>query len=241
MGNDEKKYSENELKLILEKQEIELRAKVKDYIDEKADEKAEIRALAIVEENKEISPEMRRFEESKKMIQYYIQGGALPADMTEPKMMMLKEFWGNLGLSLMECISWMAFIKWKPSVYWAVFISLLTRNNYKIKFIKKTAEECEVELEWPNWKAKWFFNKEMAVKAGIWKDVYLKYPERMLSYKAIREAQNFLCPEILWWVYLVEEAWEIPNKKSVSWWTEDLKKAQDILDNLTPNPKIENE
>jgi hypothetical protein len=37
----------------------------------------------------------------------------------------------------------------------------------------------------------------------------LKYPVRMLRYKAIRNAQNVLCPEIMWGAYLYEEASEI--------------------------------
>ena len=71
---EEKIFTEKEVKLMLEKQEIELRAKVKDYIEDKATEKAEIRALTIAENYKELSTEMKKFQQDKEMIQYYIQG-----------------------------------------------------------------------------------------------------------------------------------------------------------------------
>lgn len=241
-------YNQEQLDKKLEDQKKELLEKTKDFINEKSEEiakwKAKKIALVLANEYKELSPEMKKFEDNKKMVQYYVEWWALPSDMNEQKMMMLKEFWAWMWLSLMECISWMAFINWRPAVYWSVYLWLLTKNKYKITFIKKTPEEVEVELEWPNWKQKWYFSKEMAQAAWIWKNVYLKYPTRMLSYKAIREAQNFLCPEILWWVILLEEADEYPEVKQIE--TEEQKeekaeqKQKDLQEkykNLNPNKK----
>ena len=36
----------------------------------------------------------------------------------------------------------------------------------------------------------------------------------MLRYKAIRNAQNILCPEIMWWAYLYEEAQEVQSQEA---------------------------
>ena len=58
----------------------------------------------------------------------------------------------------------------------------------------------------------------------------------MLRYKAIRNAQNILCPEIMWWAYLVDESEEIQNIKS-TWWESELAEAQRVLANIIPNQK----
>lgn len=207
----EKTYSQVEVDKLLEAQKENLKEETKDWVNNKAKEIAEGKAIVLAEDYKELSPEMKSFEDSKKMIQYYIEGWALPSDMNEQKMMMLKWFWDTMWLSLMECINWMAFINGRPTIYGSVFLGLLVKNKYKITFLTKTEVEVEVEIEWPNGKQKWYFSEEMAKTAWIWKNVYLKYPIRMLSYKAIREAQNFLCPEILWGVVLAEEVNEYPN------------------------------
>lgn len=221
----EKMYTQKELDALLDLQKDELKEKSKDWVREKAEEIAKSQALVLAEEYKELSPMMKKFEEDKKVIQYYIAWWALPADMNEQKMMMLKNFWEALGLSLMECITWMCFINGRPALYGSVYISMLTRNWYKIEFLEKTAEKVKVKLTWPNWEQEWYFDKKMAESAWIWKNVYLKYPTRMLSYKAIRDAQNFLCPDILGWVPLVEEADEIPAVNPANTSSDDIKNS----------------
>lgn len=216
----EKSYTQKEVDEMLQKQKEELRKETVWFIAEKsaeiAEKKAESLALVKAEEYKELSPTMKKFQEEKEMVQYYANWGALPSDLNEAKLMMMKELAKPLWLWLMECISWMAFINWKPTIYGSVYLSLLTKKWINIEFLEKTSEKCKVKLTNENWKSmEWYFDKTMAVRAGIWKNVYLKYPETMLSYKAIREAQKFLCPEILGWMNLVEEEQEILDNKPI--------------------------
>ena len=213
MENTEKMYSQKELDDILEQERKRLREEAVSYIAEKsteiAEKKANIMALQIAERQKELSIEERLFEQDKQQIQFYIEQQALPTDMTLWKMMMNRQLWRELWLSLIQTINWVAYVRGKPTIYWETYLSLITKNWYKINVLKENEEEVEVELVWKNWSQKWKATKKEAEKAWVWKDVYLKYPVRMLRYKAIRNAQNVLCPEIMWGAYLYEEASEI--------------------------------
>lgn len=230
--NIKKTYSEEEVQALLEEKEKELKSKALAWVEEKAQEKAEIRAIAIAEGYRELSAEEKRFEQDKKQLEFYIQEWALPQDLTLWKMMMNRQLWRELGLSLIQTINWIAFVNWRPAVYWETYLSLITKNWYKINVIEETEEKVEIELEGPNWKQKWSFTKDEAIKAWLWKNVYLKYPIRMLRYKAIRNAQNILCPEIMWWAYLVEEEKEIINEVQ-TWSEEEKQKASEILEKIT--------
>lgn len=233
-----KTYSEEEVKELLEKQKDELRKETVSFISEKsleiAEKKAEVMAIEIAEKNRELSYEEKKFEQDKKELQFYIKEGALPADMTLGKMMINRQLGRELWLTLIQTINWIAFVNWKPSVYWETFLSLIVKHWYKINVLQETEEFVEVELEWPNWKQKWSFSKKEAELAWLWKNVYLKYPKRMLRYKAIRNAQNILCPEIMWWAYLVDETHEVTNV-TTTWWEEELNEAQRVLANIIPN------
>ena len=208
--NTKKTYSDEEVQALLEEKEKELKSKALAWVEEKAQEKAEIRAVAIAEEYRELSAEEKRFEQDKKQLQFYIEEWALPQDMTLWKMMMNRQLGRELWLSLIQTINWIAFVNWRPAVYWETYLSLITKNWYKINVIEETEEKVEVELVWPNWAQKWSFTKKEAEKLWVLsKWVWAKYPIRMMRYKAIRNAQNVLCPEILGWAYLAEEAREI--------------------------------
>lgn len=246
---DTKKYSEKELNDLLElnkeqlieeevekrlaeaKQEFEeekkkLREESVEFLQKKSEELAEKKALVIAEKYKELSPRMREFREQKEIVEFYVSWNALPIDMTAPKMLVMLEAWKALWLTFMECMTWMAFIKWRLTIFWPVYLSIISRAWYKIKFLNKDAKKVEVKLSWPNWEMSWEYTQEMAEKAGLWKDVYLKYPTRMLSYKAIREVQNFLCPEIMWGVILAEEINEYPTNHSNTTENELLEKLK---------------
>jgi len=220
-------FTKDEVETLLLERENQVKEKTKNWVLEKAEElaekRAESKALVIAEQYKWLSQEMKKFEEEKIMIEYYQKDWALPWDLTVWKALMLKQFGWSLWLSFMECITWMCFINWRPALYWSVYLSLLTRNGYKIEFLEKTTEKVKVRITWKNWSQEWYFDKKMAETAWIWKNVYLKYPETMLSYKAIRAAQKFLCPEILGWIPLVEEADEIPASNPVTTDSQDIK------------------
>lgn len=228
---NEKKYTEQEVKELLEKEKIELKEKAKKWADEKAQEIAESRAVIIAEEYRELSAEEKRFEQDKKQLQFYIEQWALPSDMTLGKMMMNRQLGRELWLSLIQTINGIAFVNGRPSVYGETYLSLITKAGYKINVISESEEKVEVELVWPNGTQKGSYTKEEAQKAWLWKNVYLKYPIRMLRYKAIRNAQNVLCPDILGGAYLYEEEQEIANV-TVIWWESEAERAKTYLNKI---------
>lgn len=213
-----KTFTQEEVNELLEKQKDELRKETVSFIAEKAEEiawkKANALAIQIAEDYKELTIEEKLFEQDRKQLRFYVEQWALPSDMNLGKMMMNRQLWRELWLSLIQTINWVAFVNWKPTIYWETYLSLITKRGYKINVIKENDTEVEIELDWPNWKQTWKFTKADAEKAWIRKNVYLKYPTRMLRYKAIRNAQNILCPEIMCWAYLYEEANEIPQQQT---------------------------
>lgn len=234
----EKTYSQEEVNELLERQKEDLRKETVTFISEKAmelaDKKAQSMALELAEQYKDLSLEERKFEQDKKQLQFYIEEWALPSDMTLGKLMIIRQLWREIWLNLIQCINWIAFVNWKPAVYGETYLSLITKNWYKINVIKETDDEVEIELVWPNGKQNGSFSKKDAELAWLRKNVYLKYPKRMLRYKAIRNAQNILCPEIMCWANLVDEANEIINV-TTTWWDEELNEAQRVLNNIIPN------
>lgn len=237
----EKKYSQEEVDELLNKQKEELRKETVVFIAEKsseiAEKKAQTMAIEIAEKYKWLTYEEKQFDQDKKQLEFFINEKAFPSDMTLWKMLMNRQLGRELGLNLIQTINWIAWVNWRPAVYGETYLSLITKKWYKINVVKETDEEVQIELEWPNWKAKWSFTKKEAELAWLWKNVYLKYPKRMLRYKAIRNAQNILCPEIMWWAYLVDESEEIQNIKS-TWWESEVAEAQRVLENIIiPNQK----
>lgn len=218
MENEQKTFTQEEVNKMLENQKEELRKETVWFIAEKssdiAEKKAKELALVIAEQYKDLSIEEKQFEQDKKQLEFYVQQWALPSDMTLWKMMINRQLWRELWLSLIQTINWIAFVNWRPSVYWETYLALITKNWYKINVLQEEDECVEIELDWPNGKQKWKFTKQDAEKAWLWKNVFLKHPKRMLRYKAIRNAQNILCPEIMWWAYLYEEAQEVQSQEA---------------------------
>lgn len=227
----EKKYTEAEYQSALEKEKEKMKETAKVWAEEKAQEVAKVRAIRIAEEYKKLSAEEQRFEQDKKQLQFYIEEWALPDDMTLWKMMMNRQLGRELWLSLIQTINGIAFVNGKPSVYGETYLSLIVKNGYRIHVISESDEKVEIELEWPNWKQKWSYTKAEAETAGIYRNVWLKYPKRMLRYKAIRNAQNVLCPDILGWAYLYEEEQEVANV-TVVWWEWEQQKAKKALEKM---------
>lgn len=235
----EKKYTQEQLDKKLEEQKVKLKSEVKDWVDEKATELSEVRAVTLANEYKEKSPRMKELEDDKQELQFYIDGWALPSDMTLAKMVMNRQLWKELWLSLIQTINGVAFVNGKPAVYGETYLSLITKAGYRIEVLEESNEKVEIELISPDWKhkQKWSYTKEEAKKAWQRKNVFLKYPKRMLRYKAIRNAQNVMCPHIMWGAYLVDEAEEIDNAIDVTnevvpeFHEEQMKELEDQIKN----------
>ena len=224
-------YTQAEVQELLEKQKQELKEQTKEFIDKKSEEIWEAKAIRLAEEYRELTLEEKQFHQDKKQIEFYVAEWALPEGMNLWKMMICRQLWRELGLSFMQTMNGIAFVNWKPSVYGETYLSLIVKNWYKINVLEENEEKVEIELDWPNGKQKWSFTKKEAEKLWILnKGVWSKYPVRMMRYKAIRNAQNVLCPEILGWAYLFDEAKEIEeeqekivNEEKIEEKVEDLK------------------
>ncbi len=212
-------YTALEVRGLLIQQQEDLKETAKEWVLEQAEllapKLAKSQAIVLADEYRELTPRLKDLENDKKELQFYIDDWAIPEDMTLGKMVMCRQLGKELWLSLIQTMNWIAFIHWKPAIYWETYLSLITKNKYKINVISESVEKVEVELDWPNWKQKGSFTQKEAETAWLWKGVYLKYPARMLRYRAIRNAQNVLCPEIMWGAYLVDEAEEIYHGKNL--------------------------
>lgn len=207
---NKKTYTEEEVAELLEKQKQELKEQTKEFIEKKSQEIWEAKWLRLAEEYRELTLEEKQFHQDKKQIEFYVSEWALPEGMNLWKMMICRQLGRELGLSFMQTMNWIAFVNGKPSVYGETYLSLIVKAGYKINVLEENEEKVEVELDWPNGKQKGSFTKKEAEKLWVLsKWVWAKYPVRMMRYKAIRNAQNVLCPEILGWAYLYDEAKEM--------------------------------
>ena len=189
---------------LIEEEKAQLRAKAEKWVEEKAQQKA----IVIANKEKELSLEIKTFNDQKMMINYYAEWGALPKNITEAQAMMMVQMWKQMNMTMFEALQGIWYINGKMIIYWEVMVWQLTKAGYKMKFLKSDEKICEVELSWPNWTITETFKIEQAQKAGWvkwfwpWKD----QPHLMLRYKAIRQGMKFLCPEVMSWLTTYEEA-----------------------------------
>ena len=166
----------------------------------------------------EVSDEFKKWREQKTMIGWYLEEKALPKDMTAGQAMMVIELGKNIGLNMMEAFQGIAFVNGRPSIWWEIAVSLMTKAGYKIEFIESTATKCKAKVSWPNGSMEDEFTLEEAKKAGWLQksfSVWHTNPKLMLRYKVISNIRKFLCPWVLGWLLLKEEVEvEIPEDKT---------------------------
>lgn len=142
---------------------------------------------------------------------------ALPNTITNGAQLMMVLLAGfEAGMSPMESINSYYIVNGKLTMWGDAVIRQLRRNTYTVKWIETTDKKAVVEIHKDGKLiGDGSFTIEQAATAGLaGKDVWKKYPEDQLRWKAISRAIRFHCPEVLGGVYITEDIKEdITNDK----------------------------
>lgn len=173
-----------------------------------------------------------------KMAQVLSQSGLLPSGLGTPQKVFVALEWGHeLQLSPMVAVNNIAVINGKPTLSADIMAAVVKRSpEYGgIEWVKQTEQEaeCKVKRILPNGQIEEStsrFTWQDAVKAGLAnRDVWKKYPRRMLKHRCQSYALRDMFPDLLAGIYTPEEM------ESVK---EEAKEPEVI--NVTPEP-VENE
>lgn len=173
-----------------------------------------------------------------KMAQVLSQSGLLPSGLDTPQKVFVALEWGHeLQLSPMVAVNNIAVINGKPTLSADIMAAVVKRSpEYGgIEWVKQTEQEaeCKVKRILPNGQTEEStsrFTWQDAVKAGLAnRDVWKKYPRRMLKHRCQSYALRDMFPDLLAGIYTPEEM------ESVK---EEAKEPEVI--NVTPEP-VENE
>ena len=199
----QKEYEEK-----LEKEKKELRVKAEKWSEDKANKKA----ITLFEEEKELSNSMKQFKDQKEQMTWLQEQWALPEWDTAGQIMMKIRIGSQLWLNEYQSITWLAFIKWKLAIWGKVFVGLITSAGYKISFDEWSNEKCTCTI------TKWeesmtdTYTIEDAKNAGLYPSnaysPWTKHTKKMLAYKVVNNIASFLCPHVIWWAIIADDARE---------------------------------
>ena len=154
------------------------------------------------------------FGEKYKMAQVLSQSGLIPQGLNTPEKVCVALQWGHeLGLSPMVAVNNVAVINGKPTLSADIMGAVVKRSpEYGgIEWIKNsdTEAECKITRILPNGKTESIvsrFTMEDATKAGLaGRDVWRKYPRRMLKHRCLSYGLKDMFPDLLAGLYTPEE------------------------------------
>ena len=154
------------------------------------------------------------FEQKYQMANVLVKSGLLPQGLNSPEKVCVALQWGHeLGLSPMVAVNNIAVINGKPTLSADIMAAVAKRSpEYGgIEWIKnsETEAECKITRILTNGKTESItshFTIEDAQKAGLTgKDVWRKYPKRMLKHRCLSYGLKDMFPDILAGLYTPEE------------------------------------
>lgn len=166
------------------------------------------------------------FEQKYQMAQVLSKSGLIPAGLNTPEKVCVALEWGHeLQLSPMVAVNNIAVINGKPTLSADLMGALVKRSpEYGgIEWIEQTEQkaECVITRILPNGKEEKYtssFTMEDARNAGLTgKDVWKKYPKRMLKHRCMAYGLRDVFPDLLAGLYEPEEMESIqPQEKNIT-------------------------
>lgn len=142
------------------------------------------------------------------MAQAFIQSGALPKSMENaPKVIMALQAGYEAGIKPIEALNSFYFVNGKISMYGDTAIRQVIRAGHKVEWGKCDGETATVTITRGDTGATMTntFTMTEAKKRGMVKDIWLKFPENMLKFKAFGMTARFLCPDALMGISIKED------------------------------------
>lgn len=151
------------------------------------------------------------------------KSGLIPSGLNTPEKVFVALQWGHeLGLSPMVAVNNVAVINGKPTLSADIMSAVVKRSpEYGgIKWIEMsdTKAECEITRILPNGEKevqRSCFTMDDAVKAGLaGRDVWKKYPRRMLKHRCLSYGLKDVFPDLLAGLYDPEEMESVQSEKT---------------------------
>ena len=129
-----------------------------------------------------------------------VKNHVAPKDITAPQYLMMIVAGNGMGMTdLYQINASLYIVNGRIALWWSEVLARAKRAGYRIAYPEKNAKKVTVELcSKDGDKHTESFDIERATLAGLaGKDIWRKYPEEMLTHKAIARAINNFCPEVL--------------------------------------------
>jgi hypothetical protein len=162
-----------------------------------------------------VSNLMPQTQEAKyQMASVLCKSGLIPSGLNSPEKVFVALQWGHeLGLSPMVAVNNVAVINGKPTLSADIMSAVVKRSpeygGIKWLEMSDTKAECEITRILPNGEKevqRSCFTMEDAVKAGLAnRDVWKKYPRRMLKHRCLSYGLKDVFPDLLAGLYDPEE------------------------------------
>ena len=147
------------------------------------------------------------------MANIFIKSSALPKHITNAsQLLMILQTGKEMGLKPMQAINGIYILNGKVALYSHVMLSKVLEGGVKLKWLKDTPTEAEVEfsgLDRDPYIAK--FTIAEAQKAGLVKvgGAWTTYPSAMLRARAISSGARVFCPDLISGAYTLEEVADV--------------------------------
>ena len=174
------------------------------------------------------------------------KSGLIPQGLNTPEKVFVALQWGHeLGLSPMVAVNNVAVINGKPTLSADIMSAVVKRSpEYGgIKWIEMsdTKAECEITRILPNGEKevqRSCFTMDDAVKAGLaGRDVWKKYPRRMLKHRCLSYGLKDVFPDLLAGLYDPEEMESVQSEKTAPTIERNVTPVEEKV--VTPEPKAE--
>ena len=190
--------------------------------------------------------------EKYEMASVLCKSGLIPSGLNSPEKVFVALQWGHeLGLSPMVAVNNVAVINGKPTLSADIMSAVVKRSpEYGgIKWIEMsdTKAECEITRVLPNGEKevqRSCFTIDDAVKAGLaGRDVWKKYPRRMLKHRCLSYGLKDVFPDLLAGLYDPEEMESVQSEKTAPTTERNVTPVEEPVTekNVTPeaNPQFE--
>lgn len=174
------------------------------------------------------------------------KSGLIPRGLDKPEKVFVALQWGHeLGLSPMVAVNNIAVINGKPTLSADIMSAVVKRSpEYGgIKWIEMSEKkaECEITRILPNGEKETItstFTIDDAQKAGLaGREVWVKYPKRMLKHRCLSYGLKDLFPDLLAGLYDPEEMESVQSEKTAPTTERNVTPVEEKV--VTPEPSAE--
>lgn len=141
--------------------------------------------------------------------QEFYRGGALPTSVKNPQqLLMVLQAGYEAGMQPIEAINSYYFVNGKLAMYGEMAIALVSKQGHKVEFIDcdSTKATCKITRKDDERSLSSTFTMADANARGLSaKEVWKKFPENMLKFKAFHMTAKFIVPDAFHGVPLKEE------------------------------------